>query len=100
MITDRRPRIEDFEGLLGEFVAVYPDNNEEPVSWKLDQLVKLTTPPLPQMQGLDCFILIFLIDAPFDQGLFIFEAGQERFQLMATPTMPEQGKNGMQVVIN
>jgi len=51
MITDRRPRIEDFEGLLGEFVAVYPDNNKEPVSWKLDQLVKLTTPPLPQMQG-------------------------------------------------
>jgi len=101
MITERRPRIEDFEGLVGKVVRVRVDVEREELNWNLDQLIELEVPPLPQMEGMDCFTLLFVVDERSEQGLFLLEGdGGDVFQLMATPTIGDRGEMAMQVIVN
>jgi len=100
MICERRPRISDFEGFLGSEVSVSGEESGADFTWRLEEIEEIAKAPLKELEGEDCFTLVFDVETRLEQDLFLIRGvNGEVFKVLGVPTM---GKNGvaMQVTIN
>ena len=97
-----RPRLQDFKAYIGDaFDLRLPEDDASVDSLILTELVE--HPPLPfgPHKGADCFTLILSTNGNHAQGPYrLVRSDQKEFALFCIPTMTEDMKPALRVIIN